>query len=129
MAGRRCEREGCRAWARRGGTACVAHAGVARLGESRRAGGGRYEAYAPTAHLGDALGQAPENLQAEIAVTRLLLAELLQSDLPPDKLVGLVDRATAALARLLRANQQIGGSEAGDIDEIVARVLAELGDS
>jgi len=73
-----------------------------------------------------AVGQSSDDLQAEIAVTRLLLVELLRADLPTDKLVMLVDKATGALARLLRANREIAGPDAGEVDEAIGRVLREV---
>ena len=133
MAGQRCVREGCRAWARRGGTECAAHEGRSGRGgevDGPRAGGKcareRFAAYAPVTQLEAAVGQSSDDLQAEIAVTRLLLVELLRADLPTDKLVMLVDKATGALARLLRANREIAGPDAGEVDEAIGRVLREV---
>ncbi len=134
MAGRQCVREGCRAWARRGGMECVAHDRQTGRGSESdvaraygRRGRARFAANTPVAQLEAALGQSSDDLQAEIAVTRLLLVELLRADLPTDKLVMLVDKATGALARLLRANREIAGPDAGEVDEAIARVLREIG--
>lgn len=114
MEKRRCEYEGCHAWARRGKTYCVAHP----EGQPRRVGGapegnqnarthGLYAAYVPVVDLKRALELPPGDLRLEIAVVRQLLAQLLGAELPPAEMVEAVDRATGALVRMLRANKQL----------------------
>lgn len=68
----------------------------------------------------------PEDLQHEIGVVRGLIAELISSELPIATRVAAINTAASALARLLRANQDIVGDR-GDVQVEVGHALHELG--
>ena len=59
--------------------------------------------------------------------TGLLLAQLLAAELGPTELVRVVDRATSALVRMLKANKQLSEDAAGELETAVEQYLAELG--
>ena len=132
---RRCRYEGCRAGVRGNGEWCVAHPN----GEPRRVGGGTpgnqnarkhglYSAYVPVVALERALEVPPGDVRLEIAAARAVLAELLESGLPATEIAGAFDRATGALARLLRTNRQLD-DEAGrdEMQDGIGLARKELG--
>ena len=132
--GRRCAREGCRAWARRESEWCVAHP----EGQSRRTGGapegnqnarthGLYARYVPVVALERALELPPGDLRIEIAVTRSVLADVMQSDMSPAELLKVLETGATTLTRLLRTNKQLADTGTGDLKDDVRRALAELG--
>lgn len=80
---------------------------------------GAYARYAPPVALDNTANEPPDNLRAEIAVVRLMLAELLKMPLAPDKRVAVVSDLTAALVRLMRENRSMDGSQADQIDQYI----------
>ena len=143
---RRCSYEGCRAWARRqqagerdeGRTEGRPVCGVHRLMAAGQAVGpprgnqnkrkhGLYASYVPVVMLKQALELPPGDLRLEIAVVRGSLSELVKTGLELPELVEAVDKATNSLARLLRTNQQIGEGNPDEFQEVMLRVLKEMG--
>ena len=131
---RRCRYEGCRAGVRGNGEWCVAHPN----GEPRRVGGGTpgnqnarkhglYSAYVPVVALERALEVPPGDVRLEIAAARALLAELLESGLPATEIAVAFDRATGALARLLRTNRELGDAGRHEMQDGIGLALEELG--
>ncbi len=129
----RCAYDGCRAWAKGDGQWCVAHPD----GHSRYRGGGGapkgnqngrthgiYANYVPVVDLKQALELPPADLRLEIAVTRAALADLLRSGLDARDLIVGIDKATAALVRLLRLNHQLAAAGDDKLDDFIARVSA-----
>ena len=142
--GRQCAYGGCRAWARRGTEWCVAHPeGEPRCSNrTERKGGaspdwlignqnsrkhGAYAEYVPVVALRDALKLPPGDLRLEIAVTRAVLQEILNSELEAVDLINGLERGTNALARLLKTNQQINGDDQDAFEATVAQVLKDIG--
>ena len=134
MASWRCGRDGCRAWARRGGRLCAAHlrrpervdkqpadeaAGVGerRLARPKRS---RLETVVRQLEAGEAGG-----LDGEIAALRLTLARLLRETEDP---VRLADGVARAVGAILKAWQMEHRRESGDgsSGELSARVLDGL---
>lgn len=86
-----------------------------------------YAAYTPVVDLKSALQLPPGDLRLEIAVVRQVVAQLLAAELPPVELIAALDRATSALVRMLKANQQLSEDAAGELETAVEQYLAELG--
>lgn len=137
---RRCAYGNCRAWAKRGTEWCVAHpAGEPRSpnGTERKGGStignqnprkhGAYAEYVPVVALRDALKLPPGDLRLEIAVTRAMLQEILTSELDAVDLINGLERATGALTRLLKTNQQINAGDQDAYEATVAQVLKDIG--
>lgn len=131
MTRRRCDYEGCRAWPRRGTTYCVAHTErqpPPRPDDDQHLHAqGLYAAYVPVVDLKSALQLPAGDLRLEIAVVRQVLVQLLAAELPPAELIVALDRATSALVRMLKANQQLSEDAAGELETAVEQYLAELG--
>ena len=128
----RCGFSGCRAWAQGTSGWCIAHP----EGRLRQIGGGQpgnqnarthglYSKYVPVVALEQALDRPPGDLRLEIAVTRALLAELLNMDLPADKALPALDRATGALARLLRTNKALESVGSDVLHDALWQVLED----
>ena len=132
---RRCSYEGCRAWAKRGTAWCVRHPDGRRLpppgqalpGNQKARKHGVYSAYVPVVELKQALHLPPGDLRLEIAVVRQVLAQVLDSDVPPVEMIGAVDRATGALVRMLKMNKELGSEADGELEMGVERYLREIG--
>ena len=131
---RRCVYEGCRAWARAGSEWCVAHP----AGRPRRVGGapkgnqngrkhGLYARYVPIEELKGALERPPDDLRLEIAVTRAVLAEVMESDLSSTELLKALEVGMATLTRLLRTNKHLDKAGQDKLQDAVGRALQELG--
>jgi hypothetical protein len=73
-----------------------------------------------------ALEQPPGDLRMEIAAVRAVLAELLEAELPAETLANVVDRATNALVRLMRANKSLAEKQ-DEADQAALDVLRDLG--
>lgn len=84
-------------------------------------------AYKPVVDLKSALRLPPGDLRLEIAVMRQVLVQLLAAELPPVELIAALDKATAALVRMLKANQQLSEDAAGELETAVEQYLAEVG--
>ena len=134
MEKRRCQYEGCQAWARKGTAYCVAHPD----GQPRHVGGappgnqnarthGAYSGYVPVVALEEALKLPAGDLRLEIAVMRAIFQELVRSGLPLAELIAGADTVTGALARLLRVNKTLGDEQDGAIEAVIKRVLAARG--
>lgn len=143
MAGKRCARAGCRAWAMRGGEFCRAHAGAPtrraadegdeeREAFSERLAGGDYRALL-TPELTRILAQAgaESSLTEEIGALRVVLKRLVDevnaqgSD--AHRLSESIPRVVSATVRAVKAQRAIAGETAGDLTEALTRVLIELG--
>ena len=83
--------------------------------------------YVPVVALKDALKLPPGDLRLEIAVARAVLQKLLESELDVAALVAGFDRASGALARLLKTNRQIGVEETEAFEAEVLKALKDLG--
>ena len=135
MTREQCRFEGCRQRPRRSSEWCTAHpGGQAPLFDDDPPQDDRktrrpapYAAYVPVVALEEALELPPGDLRREIAVVRAVLAELLKAGLAEVALVTALDRATGALVRLLRANQQLTAEQAGEVEAMMGRVLQEMG--
>lgn len=130
----RCQKEGCKAYPRKGADFCVRHpdggssgSGGAPMGNQNARVHGLYSAYVPVVALQDALKSPPGDLRLEIAVVRALISELLRAQLSIETLVEAVDKATGALARLMRVNKQLSDDDVGEFESEVGRLLADLG--
>lgn len=139
-AGRRCAREGCRAWALREGEWCRAHTPHEREEgdgpESLRewvetrpgAASGRYgDLLGP--ELSRALEEAGRNgsLTEEIGALRVALARLLDDQqVNSRQLAESVPRLVGATTRALRAQRTLSGETAGDLTDALTRVLLEM---
>jgi hypothetical protein len=88
---------------------------------------GVYSAYVPISLVERAQQRPQRDLQLEIAVVRELLEQLFASELPAVELIGLVDRVTGTLVRLLKANMHFKEQETEQLDTVVERYLTELG--
>jgi hypothetical protein len=134
VAGRRCERDGCRAWARRGGRLCAAHqrrparGGAPLSGAASEAGEGRpaltrsrLETIVRQLEAGEADG-----LDGEIAALRLTLARLLRETEDPVRLADGVARAVGAILKAWQLEHQREETE-GSLSEASARWLDGLG--
>ena len=77
--------------------------------------------------LKQALTLPPGDLRLEIAVVRQALAQLLEAELAPVELIGALDKATAALVRMLKANKQLNEDAANELEMAVDIFLRELG--
>ena len=141
---RPCAYAGCRALARHGTEWCVAHPGgwPRNPNQTERKGGappeslignqnsrkhGAYAEYVPVVALRDALKLPPGDLRLEIAVTRAVLQEILNSELEAVDLINGLERGTNALARLLRTNKQINEHDQEEFEAVVAQVLNDIG--
>lgn len=137
---RRCAYAGCRAWARHGTEWCVAHPegvphgsnrtgrkGGAPIGNENRRKHGAYADYVPVVALRDALKLPPGDLRLEIAVTRAVIQEILNSELDAVELIGGLEQATGALTRLLKTNRQINPDDQDAFEATVAQVLNDIG--
>ena len=81
----------------------------------------------PVVGLEQALTLPPGDLRLEIAVVRQALAQLLEAELAPVELIGALDKATAALVRMLKANKQLNEDAANELEMAVDIFLRELG--
>jgi hypothetical protein len=88
---------------------------------------GAYAEYVPVVALRDALKLPPGDLRLEIAVTRAVLQEILHSELDAVELIVGLERATGALTRLLKTNQQINPDDQDAFEATVAQVLKDIG--
>ena len=131
---RKCAQEGCQQPADRGSKWCSAH----RDGKKTGPGGGpkgnqnarthgAYAQYVPIVALKDALHLPPGDLRLEIAAARHVLSELLKADLTPAERVEGLNKASGALARLLRTNVTLEGGELKELIEAYDQYLADLG--
>lgn len=149
VAGRRCARAGCRAWALRGGETCRAHtARAAGLGGREEGGGARRES-------GGAVGAATllqwmaqktdgqlspstvrrilaeigreGSLTEEIGALRALLNRLMDEEEDTQRLSESIPRVVNATVRALKAQHVISGETAGDLTEVLTRVLLDMG--
>ncbi|MDP9373989.1 MAG: hypothetical protein M3Q65_16335 [Chloroflexota bacterium] len=146
-AGRPCAREGCRAWALRGGEGCRAHTPRTALGTgpaeeggegserggraaefARRVASGRYDALLPE-NLAMLIAEAGQKgtLLDEIGALRVVLAQLMASEQDAGRLSESVPRVVGATVRALKAQRAISGETAGDLTEALTRVLLEMG--
>src|SRR3712207_1921540 len=85
-----------------------------------------YRTYVPRTDMEAAIEMPPEDLRREIAVVRVVLAELLHAGLSVQELANAVDKVTGALARMLRINHQIGAGQADSVEADIQRALEEL---
>ncbi len=131
---RRCVYEGCRAWARAASDWCVAHP----EGKPRRVGGapkgnqngrkhGWYGGYVRIEELKRALERPPDDLRLEIAVTRAVLADVMESDLSSTELLKALEIGMATLTRLMRTNKHLDKAGQDKLQDAVGRALQELG--
>jgi hypothetical protein len=154
MAGKRCAREGCRAWAMRGAATCRVHAvgttgprGVAgaddrvanEAGEERERRAHEFWSRLERGDYRDLLERTLAKLveQAgregalteEIGTLRVVLKTLLNTDLKEhaDELSVSIPRLVNAIVRALKAQRAISGQTAGDLTEALTRVLLEMG--
>ncbi len=154
MAGKRCAREGCRAWAKRGAATCRVHtvgmpgpSGVAGAGtgvaneadaeRERRAA--EFQSWLEQGDYRDLLERTLAKLveQAgregalteEIGALRVVMKKLLNRDLEKhaDELSVSIPRLVNAIVRALKAQRAISGQTAGDLTEALTRVLLEMG--
>jgi hypothetical protein len=137
MAGRRCERQGCRAWARRGERLCASHrtrskrATAAAEGDGARAAegvgeGGREPPRRLAAVVGQLEAGEAAGLAGEIAAARLTLARLLREEDDPVRLADGVAKAAGVVlkARQLERQQAAAGE---NLAGVTARILEEMG--
>lgn len=140
--GRRCAREGCRAWALHGGESCRAHtprepADEPEEGEStlawlaarpRTRDGQRAELLGAEVARLIAEAEREGSLAEEIGALRSVLARLLDDKTTnPRQLAESVPRVVGATVRALKAQRTISGETAGDLTEALTRVLLEMG--
>ena len=151
MAGKRCAREGCRAWARRGQESC--RAPLAAAPAPRREAGAQDEAEREERRrraaafkrrlkkadyrglLEEALAKVIEQggregaLTEEIGALRVVMKTLLNADLEKhaEELSVSIPRLVNATVRALKAQRAISGQTAGDLTEALTRVLLEMG--
>ncbi len=153
MAGKRCAREGCRAWAKRGAATCRVHT----VGTAGPRGGGAGDGVANEAGeererrahefwnrleqgdyrdllertLAKLVEQAGREgaLTEEIGALRVVMKTLLNTDLKEhaDELSVSIPRLVNAIVRALKAQRAISGQTAGDLTEALTRVLLEMG--
>lgn len=151
MAGKRCAREGCRAWARRGEETCRAHTSVsvsatpaarpagpdrARAGEvgaraaafRQRMAGGNYRDLLAR-EVAQIITQAGRegSLIEEIGALRVVLTRLLDEEDDPRRLAESIPRVVGATVRALKTQRTIDGETAGDLTEALTRILLEMG--
>jgi hypothetical protein len=133
--GRPCARPGCRAWARRGGDCCVAHApptttppAAAPASAFQRLLANGQQAELLNRRLAQALAEAGhrDTLTDEIGALRVIVLRLLDEEDDPHRLAADVSRLVNAIVRALRAQRTLAGDTAGDLTELVTRVLAEV---
>lgn len=148
MAGRRCARAGCRAWAMRGRRFCVAHRQSEtaedypelveaddRLARSRSFAtavrAGRKEELIDRAvqqvieQIGD-----ERSLGAEIGALRMILRRVIAVDAldgDPKETAATVARLVDAIVRAVKAERAISGSLANDLSDALTTVLIEMG--
>ena len=134
MEKRRCQFEGCRAWARRGSAWCVVHPEghvrqrrSAPMDDQKAPPHDLFATYVPVVALEEALKLPPGDLRMEIAAVRAAISAVLRAELAPADLLHVLDKGTGALARMLRINRQLGGAEADEFQAALDQVLAELG--
>ena len=137
MAGKRCAREGCRAWAKRGAATCRVHTagttgprGVAGTGDGV-ANEADEERERRAMEFQSRLEQAGREgaLTEEIGALRVVMKELLKRDIDEhaDELSVSIPRLVNATVRALKAQRAISGQTAGDLTEALTRVLLEMG--
>ena len=154
MVGKRCAREGCRAWAMRGQESCRVHTvgttgtrGVAGAGTGvaneadaererraaefqRRLEQGDYRDLLERT-LAKLVEQAGRDgaLTEEIGALRVVMKTLLNTDLKAhaEELSVSIPRIVNATVRALKAQRAISGQTAGDLTEALTRVLLEMG--
>jgi hypothetical protein len=78
--------------------------------------------------LAQALAEAGhrDTLTDEIGALRVILLRLLDEEDDPHRLAADVSRLVNAIVRALRAQRTLAGETAGDLTELVTRVLAEV---
>ena len=150
MAGKRCAREGCRAWALRGGVTCRAHT-VAPAADTSRATDPRGEAEraeraARVAEferrirsggyqdllerkVREVMEEAGREgaLTDEIGALRIVMNKLLAEDKNAQRLSVSIPRVVNATVRALKAQHAISGDAASNLTEALTRVLIEMG--
>jgi hypothetical protein len=84
-----------------------------------------YAAYRPRVAIEEAGERPPADLQHEIALLRQVLLGLFGAELTITDLVHNLNKLSAALARLMRANQQSGEDHETDLGALADRVLSE----
>lgn len=149
-AGRRCAREGCRAWALRGGETCRAHTARS-AGEGGRAARDaegddasrreeRVSAFQQRLESANFRNLLPEKLTQiiaeagregsltdEIGSLRVVLKRLMDEERDSQRLSESIPRVVNATVRALKAQRAISGETAGDLTEALTRVLLEIG--
>ena len=150
MAGKRCAREGCRAWAMRGKESCRAHMAVAvahpdqatderaeaaraeraaRVAEfKRRMASGKYRDLLErrVVEVMEEAGREGELIE-EIGALRIVMKKLIAEDDDAERLSVSIPRVVNATVRALKAQHAISGKLAGDLTEALTRVLIEMG--
>ncbi len=154
MAGKRCAREGCRAWAMRGAATCRVHTvGTTEPRGAAGSGGGmdsevedeqerRAAEFQRRLEQGDyrellerTLAKLVEQagregaLTEEIGALRVVMKALLNTDLNKhaEELSVSIPRIVNATVRALKTQRAISGQTAGDLTEALTRVLLEMG--
>ena len=146
-ASRRCSRSGCRAWAVRGASLCVAHRGDAVAGahnsersDERQQRSDRFSELVQTgkhAELIDAALQAAlsacaseRSLAIEIGSLRLMLQRLVATDLldgNPRDVTQAMTRLVDSIIRALRMEQTLATTFEDELRASMARVFRENG--
>ncbi len=131
---RRCEVEGCRAWAMRGGTRCVAHVERPRSVRRPRA---RVQNVEPREGAPTAPWSAPPSI-AELLdeeLRKLLEVRALYewgqraddaSHAPSPQFLRAWNDSVSRVVQLLRARRDLAEAQGGEFDELVRSVLDEL---
>ena len=153
MTGKRCAREGCRAWAMRGATTCRVHtagtAGPRGVGagdgvaneadEERERGAAECQSRLQQGDYRDLLERTLAKmieqagregaLTEEIGALRVVMKKLLKRDIDKhaDELSVSIPRLVNAIVRALKTQRAISGQTAGDLTEALTRVLLEMG--
>ena len=132
-----CQYPGCRSYARLGDVYCVGHPGGkppaerhpltpgAQPGNRNSQKQGLYARDGMFAQV-EAVRAAGGDLGDEIAVVRTAISRFLESGVSPTELAVCLDKSTAALIRLLRAQRDMG-TPRKDTDESLGQVLKDLG--
>jgi hypothetical protein len=149
---RPCAREGCRAWAMRGGDFCVAHRAGAREQQTddeddiHAARERRQRAFAGAARRGDlattldgceaalrqaiAAAGADLSLDGEIGALRLILARVVAVDAlegDADAVARTITRLVDAIVRAVRMQRSLSGDQAESLAAAVTTILTEIG--